>query len=129
MNYCTVVHSQIPKYLQNRLQRLLNCAAGYVLTKNVYTLDVINLIWLLVAENKEFNVSKLTYQGLYDKNWPKYLPVKLIKGRRNLRSDKSGPMIDYDQKNTFQQQANEVFNTLPVNIRKCENKKIFYRQG
>ena len=26
-------------------------------------------------------------------------------------------MIDYDQKNTFQQQAIEVFNTLPVNIR------------
>ena len=44
MNYCIVVHSQIPKYLQNRLQRLLNCAAGYVLTKNVYKLDVINLI-------------------------------------------------------------------------------------
>ena len=33
INYCIVVHSQIPKYHQNRLQCLQNCAAGYVLGK------------------------------------------------------------------------------------------------
>ena len=53
-------------------------------------LYVINLNWLPVAENTEFNVSKLAYQGLHDKNWPEYLPIKLIKRRRNLRSNKSG---------------------------------------
>ena len=52
--------------------------------------------------------------------------MKLIKARRNLRSDKSGPVIDYGEKNAFQQQANEVFNTLPVNIR-IREKKIFYQ--
>ena len=117
INYCIVVHSQIPKYLQNRLQRSENCAAGYVLGKYANTLDVINLNWLPVAENTEFNVSKLPHQGLHDKNLLEYLPKKLIERRRNLRSDKSGPMIDYGEKNTFQQQANEVFNTLPVNIK------------
>ena len=61
MNYCIIVHSQIPKYLQNRLQRLQNCAAEYVLGKYANTSDVINLNWLPVAENTEFNVSKLTY--------------------------------------------------------------------
>ena len=40
-----------------------------------------------------------------------------LEGRRNLRSEKSGLMIDYGKKNTFQQQANQVFNTLPANIR------------
>ena len=73
INYCIVVHSQIPKYLQNRLQCLQNCAAGYVLGKYTNTLDVINLNWLPVAENTEFNVSKLAYQGLHDKNCPEYL--------------------------------------------------------
>ena len=43
INYCIVVHSQIPKCLQKRLQRLQNCAAGYVLRKYVNTLDVIIL--------------------------------------------------------------------------------------
>ena len=52
----------------------------------------------------------MTYQGLHDKNWPEYLPIKLIRGRRNLRSDKSGPIIDYGEINTFQKQANEVTN-------------------
>ena len=125
MNYCIIVHSQIPKYLQNRLQRLQNCAAEYVLGKYANTSDVVNLNWLPVAENTEFNVSKLTYQGLHDKSFPEYLPIKLIKGGRNLRSDKSGSMIDYGKKNAFQQQADEVFKTLPVNIRICENKKSF----
>ena len=68
MNYCIIVHIQIPKYLQNRLQRLQNCAAEYVLGKYANTSDVINLNWLPVAENTEFNVSKLTYQGLHDKS-------------------------------------------------------------
>ena len=90
MNYCIIVHIHIPKYLQNRLQRLQNCAAEYVLRKYANTSDVINLNWLPVAENTEFNVSKLAYQGLHDKNWSEYLPIKLIKRRRNLRSNNSG---------------------------------------
>ena len=69
MNYCIVVHSQIPKYLQNRLQPLQNCVAGYVLGKYANTLDIINLNWLPVVENTEFSVSKLRYQGLHVKNW------------------------------------------------------------
>ena len=113
------------------MQRLQNCAAGYVLGKYTDTLNLINLNWLSVAGNKEFKVSKVACQGLHDKNWPEYLPIKLIKRRRSFRSDKSRPMIDYGEKNIFQQQAevlsSEVFSTLPVRIWKnnsiCENKQ------
>ena len=84
--------------LQNifkKITALQNCAAGYVLGKYANTLDVLNLNWLPEAENTEFNMSKLAYyQGLHDKNWPEYLSVKLTERRRNIRSDKSGPMID-----------------------------------
>ena len=66
---------------------------------------------------------------MHDKNWPEYLTIKLIERRRDLRLNKSGPIIDYSEKNTFQQQANEVFNTLPVNIRICENKKSFINKA
>ena len=78
INYCIIAHSQIPKYIQNRLQHLYNCAAGYVIGKYAYKLDVINLNWLPVAENRDFNISKFAYHGLHDKNWPEYLPIKLI---------------------------------------------------
>ena len=85
-----------------------NCAAGYVLGKYANTLEVINLNWLLAAENTEFSKSKLAYQGLHDKKWPEYLPIKLTEWRRNLWLDKLRPMIDYGERNAFQQQANEV---------------------
>ena len=116
MNYCIVVHSQIPKYLQNRLQRLQNCAAGYVIGKYANTLHVINPNWLPVAENTEFNVSKLTYEGLHDKNWPEYLSVKLINRRRNLRSEKS--RLTMVKRIIF----SNILMKLPTNIRICENK-------
>ena len=123
------MHSQIPRYFQNRLQRLQNCSTGYGLGKYANTLNVINLNWLPVAENTEFIVSKLAYQGLHDKNWPEYLPIKLIEQRRNLWLDTPRPLIDFGERNTFQQQANEVFNTLPVNIRICANNKSFINKA
>ena len=67
INYCIAVHSQIPKYLQNRLQRLQNSAVGHVFGKCANTLAVINLIWLHVAENREFSISKLAYQDYITK--------------------------------------------------------------
>ena len=116
------------------MQRLQNCAAGYVLGKYTDTLNLINLNWLSVAGNKEFKVSKVACQGLHDKNWSEYLPINFIKRRRSFRSEKSRPMININtdgENNTFQQQAevlsSEVFSTLPVriceNIRICENKQ------
>ena len=38
-------------------------------------------------------------------------------------------MIDCGEKNNFRQQADEIFNTLPVNIRICENKKSFINKA
>ena len=81
---------------------------------------------LPVAENTELNVSKLACQGLHDKNWPEYLSIKLIERRRNIRSDKPGPMIDYGQKNTFQQQANKFLIRCQL-ILEYVKKKIIYQ--
>ena len=67
INYCIVVHSQIPKLIHIRSQPLQNFAAEYVLGKYANALDLINLNQLPVTENTEFNVSKLAYQGLHDK--------------------------------------------------------------
>ena len=68
INYCNVVYGQMPKYLVKRLQRVQNCAAGYVLGRYTNAVDVVNLNWLPILEGIEYNISKLTYQGLNDKN-------------------------------------------------------------
>ena len=58
----------MPKYLVKRLQRVQNCAVGYVLGRYADVVDVVNLNWLPILEGIEYNISKLTYQGLNDKN-------------------------------------------------------------
>ena len=59
--------SQTPKYLQDKLQLLQNCAPAYILRKYANILDMINLNWLPVAENTEFSVSKLAFKDYMTK--------------------------------------------------------------
>ena len=119
----------MPKYLVKRLQRVQNCAARYVLGRYANTVDVVNLNWLPIFEGIEYNISKLTYQGLNDKNWPSYLPLEIVTLKRTLRSNNSGPCVDPVEKHTFQDQAKNAFNKLPFNIRSNESKIIFNRQA
>ena len=72
--------------LLNDLQRVQNCAVGYVLGRYAKAVDVVNLNWLPVFKGIEYNISKLTYQVLYDKNWPSYLPVEIVTQKKTLRS-------------------------------------------
>ena len=58
----------MPNYLVKRLQRVQNCAAGYVFGRYANAVDVVNLNWLPILEGIEYNISKLTYQRLNDKN-------------------------------------------------------------
>ena len=69
--------------LLNDLQRIQNCTPGYVLGRYANAVDVANLNWLPVFKGIEYNISKLTYQGLYDKNWPSYLPVEILTQKKN----------------------------------------------
>ena len=60
LNYaCTVFHP-LPVYLVKRLQRLQNACAGFVTRKFGGLEDIINLNWLPVKENVEFNILKLS---------------------------------------------------------------------
>ena len=129
INYCNVVYDQMPKYLVKRLQRVQNCAAGYVLSRYANAVDVVNLNWLPILEGIEYNISKLTYQGLNDKNWQSYLPVEVVTQKRTLRSNNLGPCVDLDEKHTFQDQAKNTSNKLPFSIRSHESKIIFNRQA
>ena len=76
----------------------------------------------LVEEYKHtHNISKLTYQGLNDKNWPVYLPVEIVTQKTTLRSNNSGPCVDHGEINTFQDQTKNAFKKLPINIRSNES--------
>ena len=119
----------MPNYLLKRLQRVQNFAAGYVLGRYANTVDVINLNWLPIIEGIEYNISKLTYQGLHENYWPVYLPVEIVTQKRTLRSNNSGPWLDHGKKYTFQDQAKNAFNNLPISIRLNESKICFNKQA
>ena len=128
INYCNVVYSQIPNYLVKRLQRVQNCAAGYVLVRYANAVEVVNLNWLPILKDIEYKISILTYQGLNNETWPSYPPEEIVIQKRTLRSNNSGPCVDRGEKDLFQDQAKNDFNKLSINIRSNESKIIFKRQ-
>ena len=128
LSYCAAVYGQSPQYLQKRLQRVQNCTAGYVFGRYGRILDVINLNWLPINENIDYNTVKLAYQALNDPTWPTYLHTKAIMPKRNLRSSNSGPRIDFAESNTFQSQAT-IFNSLPQQIRESATKSAFNKSA
>ena len=88
ISYCNVVYAQLPNYQINRLQRIQNTTAGYVLNRYVHMTNATeHLKWLPIKENNEFSISKLVFLALNDTNWPKYLPIETVKNRRSLRRE------------------------------------------
>ena len=106
----------MPNYLVKRLQRVQNCTPKYVLGRYASAVDLVNLNWLPILEGIEYNISKLTYQALNNKNWPSYLPVEIVTKKRTLRLKNSGPCADHGEKYTFQDQAKNAFSKLSTNI-------------
>ena len=115
ISYCNVVYAQLPNYQINRLQRVQNTAAGYVLNRYVHMTDAIeHLKWLPIKENNEFSISKLVFLALNDTNWPKYLPIETVKNRRSLRTENT-MKVTRGEANCFSNQA-LVFNELPKSV-------------
>ena len=113
---CNVAYAQLPNYQINRLQRVQNTAAGYVLNRYVHMTNAIeHLKWLPIKENNEFSISKLVFLALNDTNWPKYLPVETVKNRRSLRTENTMKGT-WGEANCFSNQT-LVFSELPKSVR------------
>ena len=94
IDYYSAVYRSLPDYMINRLQRIQNAAAAYVLKHFTNTNDVCEkLHWLPIKERFDFAVTKLAYKALNDPTWPDYLPVTRYQSRRQLRSSKDGNLI------------------------------------
>ena len=97
-------------------KRSCNAAAGYVLMRYSNEKDVNSPNWLPIIELIDFEISKLAYKALYDESWPNYL---------DLRNNDSN-MIERSKENqSFHNNAEKIFNKLPLSIREKSNYKIF----
>ena len=127
LDYCNSLFPNAPQYLLNRLQKIQNSAASFVIGKYSTRIDVIELKWLPIRARIDYSILKLVYKRLHKETLPVYLTLKKNVPRRTLRSS-SGEDIYLSiplETNTFEGVASRLFNGLPKMIR-AEANKITY---
>ena len=76
----------------------------------------------------EFTIVKCTFSALNDPKWPKYSPIKLHEIKRTTRLEKE-MMVERGEKNTFGDQAHDIFNSLPKTITVIKDRKVFIKKS
>ena len=86
---------------------------------------VISLNWLLTIELVDFEISKLTCKALYHESWSNYLSLDRKKSIRGLRNNDSNKVERRKENQKVHDNADKVFNKLPLSIRKKVTIKYF----
>ena len=129
LNFNDTVTYPLPIFLQKRMQRVQNAAAGFVLNRYCSEEDVLNLGWLPTLENTQLNILKLGHRALYNKNWPEYLTLSRNNPIRTLRSS-STPLRQISlPKGTFQDSVANLYNDLPASITSITDYHHFVKES
>ena len=86
---------------------------------------VISLNWLLTIEPVDFEISKLTCKALYRESGSNYLSLNRNKSIRGLRNNDSNKVERRKENHKVHDNAEKVFNKLPLSIRKKVTIKYF----
>ena len=74
----------LPAYQIKRLQKVMNCAAGFTLGRYATVIYIIKLNWLPMKEKIQFNIAKLVHKALYKEGFPDYLKLESASNIRTL---------------------------------------------
>ena len=124
LSYCNAVFDSLPAYQIKRLQKVMNCDAGFTLGLYPTVIDVIQLNWLPVKEKIQFITAKLVHKALY-KGFLDYLKLELTSNIRTLRPDTETRITPFGHKNSFTCREPTIFDVLPENIKKLDSEKKF----
>ena len=92
--------------------------------------DFITLLgWLPVQEMMHFAVVKCIFSTLDDPKWLKHLPLKLQEIKRTTRLENETMVERGEKKNTFGDQAHDIFNDLRKTIRVIKDRKVFIKES
>ncbi|XP_066928359.1 uncharacterized protein [Clytia hemisphaerica] len=117
LTYGIALLSDATKAQIERLQKVQNAAAGFVLKRYDRTSDVIDLEWLPVAEMVDLTIAKIAHSALHNPSWPSYL--KLNRQPDPDRELRNGNLVAHDIEDTsrltgtFAHEAAKCFNNLP----------------
>ena len=128
LDYASTVFYPLPQYQVDRLQRLQNACAGFVLRKYAGPDDLAYLNWLPISERRDFNILKLTHKAIHSSNFPEYLSLELRNVHiHNLRSSEAPLLVVPKETGTFQHSAASIFNKLPSALRNIKDYNSFCR--
>lgn len=129
LNFNDTVTYPLPMFLQKRMQRVQNAAAGFVLNRYCSEENVLKLGWLPTLENTQLNIVKLGHRALYNNNWPEYLTLSRHNPSRTLRSS-STPLLQISLlKGTFQNSVANLYNDLPASISSITDYHHFVKES
>ena len=137
LDYCNALLFGISVKLQDKLQRVLNCAARVVARLQKFdhiTPTLIELHWLPIAKRIEFKILLLTFKAIHGLA-PSYIQdmVHIHTPVRNLRSAnscvlvRSKPRLATYGEHAFTFAAHKLWNALPDDIRSISEIDNFKR--
>ena len=123
------VYSPLTQCQLKKLQRLQKATASFVIKRYAHTEDTLKIGWLPIAERREFNILKLAFKAINNKNWPEMNKLDIQTCSRTLRSSSD---MRIRPSMIFQDAAASSFNALPSDIKQqtnfnkfCANVKTF----
>ena len=127
LDFNDIIFYSITDCLLKRLQRIQFAAASFVFRRYVNNIDSIlnKLGWLPMKERREWHVLKAAHKAIYSRDWPRNLQLEQRRHARNLRSSSTINLVIPHASDTFQYSAAALFNSLPSNIKGCDNFKSF----
>ena len=129
LDFNDIIFYPITDCLLKRLQRIQFAAASFVFGRYVNNIDsILKLGWLPVKEHREWHVLKAAHKAIYSYDWPRNLQLEQVSNARNLRSSSTINVVILYALDTFQFSAATLFNSLPSNIKCCDNFKSFSKQ-
>lgn len=129
LDYNDVVCYPLPQYLEKKLQRIQNIAAGFVLNRYTTESDVLEKFrWLPIKERTEYHVLHLAHKSVWESSFPDYLRLERRTVNRQLRSSQSINLTVPLETGTFQDCSPKLFNQLPSKIKNERDFISFIRQ-
>ena len=125
LDYSCVVFHPLQLYQQKQLQKVQNVCASFVLGRYAREADSLQLGWLPVAEQRQFQVLLSAFKALCFNNWPEYIKVDQYVPGGTLRSSSQIQLEVPTESGTFQDSAAAAFNSLPDCLRNCKDFNIF----
>ena len=84
--------------------------------------------WLPVRQRRDWHFLKAVHKALHQATWPTHLRLERVINIRTTRSSSGVHLHIPMEKNTFQDRACKLFNSLPIDIRNETNYNLFVSQ-